>query len=274
MKEQIMKEQLRKVQIRKMFNKTNPPQEMRDRIYEEIIQKAETNPHRRTKMGKQFLARKICIAAIMAVVLVGSGSVYAAVKYRNAGETAQELGDKKLAEAFGKQENEIVIGEAGNYRVAYLGVVSGRDISDSAIGAGTEKDKTYAAVAVERRDGTEMTGEDSIMVSPLIEGQKPWQVNIATLNGNAVYNIVDGVEYRIIEIDNIEIFADRKLYLAVTDNEFSFKECYNYDEASGAISRNEAYSGLNLLFTINADAGKADPAAAKAYLNELFGGME
>jgi len=40
------------------------------------------------------------------------------------------------------------------------------------------------------------------------------------MNGGYAQTVVDGVCYRIAECDNVECFADRKLYLCVMDDAF------------------------------------------------------
>jgi hypothetical protein len=73
-----------------------------------------------------------------------------------------------------------------------------------------------------------------------------------------------------IECDNIELFADRSIYLCVMDTPFYNVEAYNYDEKTGEITVNENYTGMNLLFNLPLDKAKADPEAASKYL-EQFG---
>ena len=81
--------------------------------------------------------------------------------------------------------------------------------------------------------------------------------------------IIDGVLYRITECDNIEIFADRKLYLAISDTTFFNENAFLYDETTGLLSENTVYEGTNVLFPIQLDASKADPKKAKEYLEQL-----
>lgn len=258
--------------IKQAFDQSNPQSDEKNRIFREIVRKSEESSDRRTKMEKSYSIRRVCIAGLVAVlVLTSGGGVYAAMKWKTANEAADMLGDKKLAEAFGKQESDMTVEEAGDYRVVLLGVVSGEDITDKIFTSddGIETDRSYAAVAIEKLDGSEMTYDDEIMVSPLIQGMKPWQFNIATTNGGACSKIVDGIEYRIADMDNIEIFGDREIYLAVTDNGFNFADGYTYNDDTGIIARNEAYEGLNLLFKLSCDPSKADSAAADAYLKSM-----
>jgi len=79
----------------------------------------------------------------------------------------------------------------------------------------------------------------------------------------------DGVMYRMLEMDNIEMFADKGIYVGVSSGTFYDREAYRFDEGSGEISRNTDYKGVNALFTLPVDKSKADSAAAEAYLEKL-----
>ncbi len=134
----------------------------------------------------------------------------------------------------------------------------------------------YAAVAIERLDGTSMAdtsdeqyAELRFFISPLIAGLKPWQYNIVSMNGGYTDIVEDGILYRLISCDDIALFADRELYLCISDTVFYDTNAYQYDENSGKISRNTEYDGINLLFSLPIDASKADRAAAAAYLERL-----
>ena len=89
------------------------------------------------------------------------------------------------------------------------------------------------------------------------------------MDGGYSDKVENGILYRIIECDDVMMFADRTLYLCVSDTAFYDTNAYNYDDSTGAISRNETYDGMNLLFTLPIDPSKADEAAAEAYLKAL-----
>lgn len=215
-------------------------------------------------------------AAWLLFLLAGaSGTVYAARWLYTAEEIAQHGHDHKLARAFrGNTEQPTVqenVQSYGGYRVTLLGVVSGEGISDYLMGAGTENlqtDRTYAAVAIQREDGSPMAEDDSFFVSPLIQGYNPVEYNAVTMRGAASFFEEDGVLYWLVNCSNVEYFADHRIYLCVTDTDFYRAGLYTYDEADGSISRIEDYDGLNALFELELDAGRADPAAAQALLEE------
>ena len=74
-------------------------------------------------------------------------------------------------------------------------------------------DRTYAVIAIEKADGTPMpdTSEDSygkleIFASLLIGGYDPAFYNIVSMSGNYADMTEDGILYRLLECDNVEIF--------------------------------------------------------------------
>lgn len=230
------------------------------------------------KSKKRFPA-----AAVVAVLVLclSSVTVYAAMKFLSPAEVAEEMQDQKLAEVL-LGENTVVINETqnyGDYNATLLSIVSGELLSDypyyNANGS-IVADRTYAAVAIEKVDGTPMPdtseeayGELQFFVSPLIGDYNPAFYNIASMSGNYADIVEDGILYRLLECDNIEIFADHTLYLCIAEGTFYNTEAYNYNEVTGEISRNEKYEGLNGLFVLPIDVSKADSAKATEYISSL-----
>lgn len=222
--------------------------------------------------------KKWCIAAAaFTCVLAVSVSVGAATRIMNSREVAQALGDEEILKAFSGQD-AIEINETqsyGGYDVTLLGVTSGKklqetDLSQSDIG----DDKTYAVVAIAKSDGTPMLPEEdlqreSFFVSPLIQGLNPLNFNAITMNGGYAETVLNGVRYRIAECDNVEYFADHKMYLCVMEGVFYDQAAYHYDRESGEISVNEDYEGINLLFDLPMDESKADPDKAAEYIENM-----
>ncbi len=212
----------------------------------------------------------IAACAIICILVVPT-TIYAAQRLLSPKEVALEVGDDKLSESFEEEGIETYQTETdGVYMVTYLGYVNGKTMSDRT-GSAWElnPERTYVATAIERIDGKEISDMDTLFVSPLIQGLKPWVYNIASMNGSYVSTIIDGVLYRIIECDNIEIFSDKKLYLIVSDTPFYSVEAYDYDEETGLLKANEAYEGTNILFNMELDSNKADSEKAEAYIKQL-----
>ena len=212
----------------------------------------------------------IAACAIICILIVPT-TIYAAQRLLSPKEVALEVGDDKLSESFEEVGVETYQTETdGIYTVTYLGYVNGKTMSDRT-GSAWElnPDRTYVATAIERIDGEDISYMDNLFVSPIIQGLKPWLYNIASMNGGYVSKIIDGVLYRIIECDNIEMFSDKKLYLVVSDTPFYSVEAYDYDEETGLLTPKESYEGTNILFNMDLDSSKADSEKAKAYIKQL-----
>lgn len=238
----------------------------------------------RTKEQKTMIKskKKVSVAVLIAalVLCLSSVTVYAAWKYLSASDVTQSMEDLKLADAFTSGQ-AVTINETqcyGGYQITLLSIISGENLSEfpSFSNDSILSDRTYVVVAIENADGTPMpdTSEDAyanlnFFASPLIAGYNPVLYNIASMNGNHTTMTEDGVLYRLLECDNVEIFADQELYLCVSDGVFYNGEAYIYDEISGKISRNESYNGLNALFQLPLDAAKANPQKATDYIESL-----
>lgn len=256
----------------------SPEEEPDIRLNQNIIYRAEEMTHMAKKRYRKVPA---AILAACFTLAAGSAAVLAAAKYLTPGELAEEFADQKLMEAF-QGEDAVLVGETqeyGGYRVTLLGAVSGRNISEYLTEdeqGRLEDDRFYAAVAIERADGTPMPstsddayGEEEFYVSPYIKGLEPWNYGIMNMGGGYSAFVRDGIQYRMLDMDNIEMFADRGIYIGVSDGTFYDMDAYQYDETTGEITRNESYDRLNALFVLPLDPAKGDPAAAEAFLKSL-----
>lgn len=243
-------------------------------------------------MGQKKRMRISAAVAAAAMMVAVSVTAVAAWQYRSAADVAEEAGDGKLAGHFEEQPGGAADMEnggqqlpvpaegsqrLGGYEVAFLGMVSGEDLSEYERRSGGEvlSDRTYCVVAIRREDGTAMEpGGGSFFVSPLISGLDPVWYNVASFGGNYSEFAEDGVLYRLVECDNITCFADRELYLCVTDTLFYDKALYDYDQESGKVSRNEGYQGLNALFGLKVDASLADGEKAGKLVAAVDARME
>lgn len=263
----------------------------KEELNKEKLSKEELNKEKLKKeelIKEEWMKEKsrIPAAALIAVLLLGAGSLtaLAAWNYLTPERIAQEAGDRKLADAF-SSDDAVFIGETqsfGGYDVTLLGLVSGEALSEYPRSRQEEgeyrilPDRTYAVAAIANSDGSPMPatweeayGELEFFASPLMEGYHPAFYNAASMGGNCTEMWEEGVLYRLVECDNVEIFADRKLYFCICDGSFFNREAYLYDKVTGEISRNETYGGLNALFSLPIDSAKADPEKAAAYLAKL-----
>lgn len=207
-------------------------------------------------------------------------SAFAAWKLLTPKQVAENMGDEGLAIAFDGEE-ALVINDtriSGDYKVTLLGIVSGKKISD--FKSSVEKiypDRTYAVVAIANVDGRPMPDLQDVaydkapfFVSPFIKGQDPRKINICTMNGGYSGFVKEGIMYRIIECDDIEIFADRGLYLSVTSSMFYDVKAYHFDSATGEIINNTDYEVVNILFVLPLDPSKGNYEKAQMYLQTLI----
>ena len=111
-------------------------------------------------------------------------------------------------------------------------------------------------------------------ISPYINGQKPWLVNAHTLGGGAAEIFVDGIVYRLVEFDNITMFADHGVYIGISDGSFPNNQAFLVSEQTGEIHVNPDYNGINILFNLPIDPSLANPEKAQALLDELLGDMD
>lgn len=268
------KEKIDQMLLYALKNEWKPENQLNDKIINQIMKEEQD-------MGYKGLSKRKFVpsAALFAVlVLAMSITVFAAAKLLSPGEAASSLGYEELAGIF-KSEHGIEINETvtkGGYNITLLGIASGKELANQKAGFEVKGASSYVVTAIAKEDGTPMPSTSSeaysqmnFFVSPLVKGLKPWEYNIASMNGNYSDRVIDGVLYRIIQCDNVEIFADRGLYLCVTDTAFYEQDAYYYDEATGAIFVNETYRGINVLFDLPIDEKQADSQQAEAYLKEL-----
>lgn len=216
--------------------------------------------------------KTIALAAVLVAIL--AGSALAALNLLKPGEVAKSAGDSALSAAF-ESKDALAIDEtqaSGDYTLTLMGLVSGKDISDLPFtGEGVLPERSYAVVAIRRTDGGSITSEDTaaLYMSPLVKGLKPWMVNINTMNGAYSEIAKDGVVYRIVECDDVAMFADKGLYLCISDTVAFSKDAFDYNEQTDEISPRADYKGVNALFNLPIDPSEADPAKAAEYLKQI-----
>lgn len=260
--------------IKESFEKISPGEDVKEKMLTYVLDSEclNVNSEIGNSIGKEYIMKKIVMAAVLAIcIITASGGVYAAYRWLSAREVATEFGDEKIAKYFDKSKDEIKVQENDKFRAAFLGIVSGRNISDYIQEDDVDKELSYIVTAVEHTDGTPMTYEDGIVVSPFVKGVKPMELNIFSMENNGAQMIVkDGVLYSLTECNSLEMFADRGVYLAVMDGP-NMGQGYIYAESTGEIERNEDYKGLNFLFQLELDESKAEPDAAQEYIDRILG---
>jgi hypothetical protein len=216
----------------------------------------------------KMLRRASVLAAVAAAVALSGIGVYAAFTYLSPADVANELNYPELAKQFEVQSSftdgindsggagaggtsadgagaaataaEPKSITSGDYTFTFLGVTSGADLT--VMREDADEARTYAVVAIENADGTPFDKETyydsstmhSFFVSPLIPGSEPWKGGaIVQLGGGATERIIDGKIYRLIDCDNIEIFAKTGVSLAVSTGAFYNTEAFDYNAETG-----------------------------------------
>jgi len=212
-------------------------------------------------------------AACLAIVLTGI-TVFAAVRFLTPGEIAYQLGDQRLSVAFESNDaihiNESLSSEG--YRFTLLSIVSGYSISDSLLYAeGVSNDRTYLVMAIEREDGSPMADMmdetfQSFYISPYIRGYMPWQVNLHTLEGGHHEMVVDGIRYRIIDMENIKVFAGHGIYIGINSGWFFDNDAFVFNADPWEFRAHSNFDGVSLVFELPICLSFADSARAAEIL--------
>ncbi len=251
------------------------PTEIPDPVLNMNIRKhlAEKNKLRSKKIKIPVLA-----AAILGIVMMLSVTGLAARVLLNPKQVAEQLFEDKLAAAFESNDairiNETI--ESNDYSITLLGIVSGQSLqSDHSFFDKTNADKTYAVVSIAKKDGSKIPDFNYLTkterelyqfyIAPLINGQKPWQ-NFFNYAMATITIIRDGVLYTLVECDNLEVFADRGVYLGVNKGNYFDCDTFNYDKKTGRISTNPNNHETHALFQLPLNLTKADHVKAQVFI--------
>ncbi|MEA5083777.1 MAG: DUF4179 domain-containing protein [Lachnospiraceae bacterium] len=249
----------------------------------ELIQKVKYQCIREESvLKKSTIKRSFSTIAVAAIsLLFVTTTAFAAWHFLKPSEVAKKFGDQKLSTAF-DGETSVDINEtctSGKFTFTLLAIMSGKDITDhqSYSNGDILSDRTYAVVAIAKADGQPMPttmdeeyGNPSFYVSPYIKGLKPWQVNANTMNGGYSETVVDGIMYRMVECDEVTMFADKGVYLGINTGSFFDSEAFIYNEQTGELKVNPDYDGSSAVFNLPIDKELADTDKAKQYLDSLW----
>lgn len=249
-----------------------PSKALHEKIKKQIRERETMKPLRNKRIA-------IVLAAVIGTMLI-SVTTLAAWRFLSPKQVAEHFGNQELAKAF-EGENAIEINESvtsGGYIFTLLGITSGENLSGfQSTAQNFHPDRTYAVISIAKQDGSPMPDiseeeydQNPFIVTPLIKGERPWQVNIFTMNGGYSECVIDGAMYRMIECDNIEMFADRGVYLYAGAGVFINNQTVDYDEKTGEISLGSNSKNPCALFELPLDVKKADPAKAEKFLKELL----
>lgn len=218
------------------------------------------------------------LCAVAAAALLLSGTAMAAWTFLRPAQVPEQFNDHDLSAAFDSEDAIEIDASAtsGGYTFTLMALVSGEGLSDYlTTGALVEPERTYAVLAIQNADGTPLDWDTydtmGFLVTPFIRGEKPWQVNVFSLGGNAGDAVVGGVAYRLVEFNDVMPFAGRGVYLGVCDSPFiTAKGAFRFDEDTGEISADPDYPGASVVFELPLDPSSADPERAQATLDRIY----
>lgn len=222
----------------------------------------------------KMTVRKSCkwIVAVAAAVALLALSVSAAVLWLSPSQVAEEIENPMLAKAFAGEDALLLheSAQAGEYTVTLEGLVSGAGISNWC--GDVEESRTYAVVAVTRTDGTPLTEDNyewqasrTFTITPLVAGYPPQSVNIFSLNGGCVSFLQDGTAYYVMDTEDVRIFADHTVYLAVYQGFVPSYRQFCAAEDGTLVMREDV---VGCMFTLPLDPVLADPEAVRTFIEE------
>lgn len=251
---------------------------------------AEQPKQRHKKRGRIWKA-----AVALALIAVIGTSAIAGSSRLSPSELASRFQSLTVASLF-QGETAVIVEESkpmGDYLVTLHAFVTGEPMyyeEDSEIKA--NYGKTYIALSFQRKDGKELSASFlyNLRVSPIIDGCEPdWvedpdlkalnpyliPVNDTTLQGNGSAIVENGVFYYLYACDNLELFADHTVKLAVFRSEdgngqplflWPGKQVFEKRE-DGTISFRLGLPS-QVMFTLSLDETRADPETAQEMLEQ------
>ena len=226
---------------------------------------AQTAEKEKCHMKAHHIKKLFPAAAVAAALVV---TISAAALLLTPAQVADALQNPVLADAF-QGDTAVLLQEqqqVDGFDITLLGMVSGRGLSR--LGDHLDADHTYVVMALAPIDGTPLDAETfdpfSWTATPLVSGCPVRAVNSWTLGTFAQCKVVNGTAYYILDLQTVEIFADRTVYLAVYPGGVPSEAQFSMAD-DGTLTLADPASGA--MFVLPLDPALADPAAAQAFLD-------
>ncbi len=240
-----------------------------ERFEEKTITKLVLAAEQKGENGMNKTMNRTTAALIIAIFIIAlfSTGAFAISKLLSAGEVAEHFGEDRVAVSFIERDAEIETVTQKGYTVSFFGAVKGEKFGSDAIRA----DCSYYVVSVAAADGSplSLTDGNPLGMSIIIEGYPAWQINSWSLNTSASGMQSNGILYYLYDCENLEIFADRNVYLAVYEGMTPGVDIISMNP-DGTFAFSDGYSGFKAMFSIPLDPAKADPQAANEILKEYL----
>ncbi len=211
-------------------------------------------------------ATRFLVAAVLIIAFL-SFTAFAISKLLSAHDVAEHMGESQVAESFDKQTSKVESITDKGFTVSFLGIIKGERFESNEI----KSDCSYYVISVAASDGSPLSLADGnpLGISVIIEGYPAWKVNTWSLNTSANGMEENGILYYLYDCENLEIFADKTVYLAVYEGFIPTAQIIKMNQ-NGTFEFAESYKGFKAMFRIPLDPSKADPEAANKILKEYL----
>lgn len=208
------------------------------------------------------------IAAVISAILILSLTAYAAVTLLSPQEVADELEMEELNDKWKNSEKFPLSSGNEEYTVSVLGYASDTELNNISSET-TEENRVYLVISIAKTDGTPLKAIDGmpLQISPLVKGYEPFKINLWSFGSGANGMEKDGVLYYLFEMSDLEIFADRTVYIAAYEG-FTPMDALTMME-DGTITYKDDYIGFKAIFELPLDKSKANPEAVKELLSQM-----
>lgn len=232
----------------------------------ESVKRAEKGKDVMTVMKKRKTIR--LLAAVISSILILSLTAYAAVTLLSPQEVADELEMEELNDKWKSSEKFPLASGNEDFTVSVLGYAPDTQLS-IIDGEVSEENRTYLVVSIAKTDGSPLNAADGmpLQISPLVKGYEPFKVNLWTFSSGASGLEKDGVLYYLFEMSDLEIFADKTVYIAAYEGFTPMDALTMKDD--GTITYKDDYIGFKAIFELPLDESKADPEAVKELLSQM-----
>ncbi len=232
----------------------------------DVLKKAEEGKDVILVMKKKKTLR--LLAAVVSAILLLSLTAYAAVTLLSPQEVADEVGMDTLTDKWKQSEKFPLTSGNEEYTVSVLGYAPDTQLN-VINGEATEENRTYLVVSIAKTDGTPLKAADGmpLQISPLVKDYEPFKVNLWMFGSGANGLEKDGVLYYLFETADLEIFADKTVYIAAYEG-FTPMDALTMKE-DGTIAYLDEYEGFKAIFELPLDESKADPQAVKDLLSQM-----
>lgn len=216
-------------------------------------------------LKKSFYAKTI--VAVIAIIALLSTTAFAVSYYISVKEVSEQAVENTAAKMFNEDNFDIITVTGDSYKVGFHGIVSYREL-ESFEGGELEENCSYAVFFISKTDGTSLKLINGMPLSfaPVIDDYNPLNVWSVILSASGLEK--DSILYYLFKYENLEIFADKNVSVAVFEGNFPTNDILTLDK-NGKTVYAEGYNGFKAMFSIPMDKSKTNPEKAKKLLGDF-----